>query len=43
MVILGRVITGDIAVTVVDLAIRNFIRAEEAASTQRTGSPNQDW
>jgi hypothetical protein len=37
VVILGRVIIGDIAVTLVDLAIRGMIRVEEA------GSPNNDW
>ncbi len=37
VVILGRVIIGDIAVTLVDLAVRNIIRVEQA------GKPSQDW
>jgi hypothetical protein len=43
VVILGRVIIGDIAVTLVDLASRGFIRIEEAVGTQPTGSTNPDW
>jgi hypothetical protein len=37
VVILGRVIIGDIAVTLVDLAIRSIVRVEQA------DRPNLDW
>jgi hypothetical protein len=43
VVILGRVIIGDIAVTLVDLAIRNLIQVEETAGTQQPGRQKRNW
>jgi hypothetical protein len=39
VVMLGRVIIGDVAVTLVDLAVRRFLAVQERGDSHGTGGP----
>jgi hypothetical protein len=43
VVMLGQVIIGDVAVTLVDLAVRRFLAAQDRADSQEPGGAGPDW